>query len=116
MGRHQAGIDDAAGGIEPRLVGLGVQGPHLRNDAVADADRARRPHGIAGASGKNAGRVLDQHRGHVSAPISLSCQLDSASRDTATMIANNATPVSVIRKSAANIRGMSNVKPASRIS
>src|SRR5438105_14142807 len=99
MGRNQAGIDHAAAGIEPAFARLGRKLAHGDDHAVAKADRTAGPHRGASAPGEDAGRVLDQQCGHVSTPISLSCQFDSASFDRTTMAPNSATPVSVIKNS-----------------
>src|SRR6266487_1567738 len=116
MGRYQAGIEDAAPRIEPALGRGGLQFTDFNDHAIANADRTAGPHRGTGTPAENPGRILDQQGGHVSAPISLSCQFDNASLDRRTIAPNNPTPVSVIRNSAANMRGISIVNPASKIS
>src|SRR5262249_1496634 len=61
-------------------------------------------HRVAGKSGKDSLRALDEHGGHASVPTSLSCQAPSANLDSPTMMMNRPTPASVISKSAANMR------------
>src|SRR5882757_227541 len=116
MGRYQAGIDDASPRIQPALIRLGLQRSEFNDHAIANADRTAGPHRSAWSPAENPGCILDQQGGHVSAPISLSCQFDNASLDRRTIAANNPTPVSVIKNSAANMRGISSVNPASKIS
>ena len=105
MGRDETGIDHAARRIDDRFVRAWRQSADLGDAAVGDADRALRPHRRAGQAGEDALGALDQH--HVSAPTSLSCHCPSASLDSMVMSVNRPTPASVMRKSAANMRGMS---------
>src|ERR1700722_2692637 len=114
VGRDEAGIDHAPRGIDDVLAGLGRKIADRRDAVALDADRAMRAHRLARQPGENPFRTADQC--HASAPPSLSCHCPSASLESATMKTNNATPASVMRKSAANIRGMSSAKPLWRIS
>src|SRR5438094_754555 len=116
VGRNQAGIDHAALGIQPLLARLWRECADFDDHAITDADLAGAAHGRALQAGKDSHGIVDQNGAHASALVSLSCQLDRANCDSATMAANNATPVSVISNSAANMRGISRVNPASRIS
>src|SRR3974377_575724 len=104
MGRDQAGVDNAAGCIDDLLIAPARKGADGRNAAVADADPAACAHGPARQPGENTPRPLDES--HVSAPTSLSCQFPSASLERPTIPANRPTPASVMRRSAANMRGM----------
>src|SRR5262245_7295926 len=64
-------------------------------------------HGLAGQSGQDSRHPLDVYDSHAPVPTSLSCHAPSASLDRPTMMVNRPTPASVIRRSAANMRGMS---------
>ena len=115
MGRDETGIDHAARRIDDRFVrASGVKAPIsvMRLSAMRIAPFAR----IAspGRPVKMPSAPCDQH--HVSAPTSLSCHCPSASLDSTIMSVNRPTPASVMRNSAANMRGMSSWKPDCRIS
>ena len=116
MGRDEARIDHAAGRVDHLLAGLAFERANRRDAPVGDADRAGGADRIARKPGENSLRALDQRRGHVSAATSLSCHWPSASLDKPIITANRPTPASVMRKSAANMRGMSSWKPDCRIS
>ena len=107
VGRDEAGIDDAAGRINHLLARLAFERTDGGNAAVDDADRTGRTHGRAGKPGEDACSALNECRGHASAPTSLSCHWPSASFESPVMIVNSPTPASVMRKSAANMRGIS---------
>ena len=71
--RYEAGIDHATGRIDHLLARLGFERTDGGNAAVGDADRAGGAHGLAGKPGEDSFGALNQGRGHVSAPTSLSC-------------------------------------------
>jgi hypothetical protein len=73
VGGDEAWIDHAAGCIDHLLAGLALERTDRRNAAVDDADRAGGAHGLAGKPGEDSLSALNQGRGHVSAPTSLSC-------------------------------------------
>ena len=113
VGVDPARVDHAVGGVEHPFARLGAQAAaHLVDQAVvADAQvaggAARAV--VRRAAGEHGRGIADQHQF-----ISLSCQR-SAHFDSAAIAVNSTMPVSVIRNSAANSRGMFSWKPDCRI-
>src|SRR5262249_7657917 len=114
MRRDQAGIDHAARSVDHVLAVSPLKRTDRCDAPVRDANCAARAHGLPGQPREYSLRAVDE--GHVSAPISLSCHSPSASLESPIMVANSATPASVMRKSAANMRGMSSWNPDCSIS
>ncbi len=121
MGVDPSRVDHAVGGVDDLLARARRQ---LADGLDGAACHAQVRPGVALAltrsvtgtlqAGQDGGGIANQD-GIGRHASSLSCQCDSAMRDTTTITPNNATPVSVIRNSAANRRGILSAKPACRI-
>src|SRR6185503_122531 len=110
-----AGIDHAVGRIDYRFTRVFCQIAN-RRDAAVGVDtqiRAGRARLRARKPGHDRRRVADEHQ--VSCFTSDSCQLPSASLERSAIERKSATPVTVMRMSAAKRRGMLIEKPAWRI-
>src|SRR5262245_23823880 len=104
MRGDEAGIDHAAGRVDDPLVRLPLERADRGDASIAETDRAARAHRIARQAGEDPLRAGNER--HASAPTSLSCHAPSASFDRPTMMVNRPTPASVMRNSAANMRGI----------
>src|SRR6516165_5256871 len=109
MGGNEARINDAARCVDDLLTVFAFERADARNPTLLDADGAARAHRLAEEPGEDTLCALNERQ--FSAPTSLSCQLPSASLERPIITANRLTPASVIRRSAANMRGISSAKP-----
>ncbi len=116
VGRDETRIDHATGRIDQPFAGFRFERADRRDASVDHPDRAAGANCRARKPGEDPRRAVDEHRRHVSAATSLSCHWPSASFESPTMMENSPTPASVMRKSAANMRGMSSWNPDCRIS